>query len=320
MIVGWSGWVDESGWPITVPIVMEHCAIRYQGANVSVFYQGPGAADSCAAAASGWYATSGPPLGSLACYQTRFFGLSWKVYDTGFMLLAAQVCDQLTSGGSASRGTPYQVVPSPPPTPVPTPTENPEQRALRETQQAIDQRADQVSGSLGDLGSALDDYESMIGDMESDASDARTALAKMQSDYRDSFSVELAKRPMNDDQRYNVWSALDDLDSDFYDVDTSTEAVGWDDIHEYRSDATALIDKVSGQIAELDAMSSAHPTLRFSITPAAASSSLAELRSRLADLDVRHDATSAGASDLKMQGQQLLDKAKAEAKKVGVDY
>lgn len=328
VLVGWSGWIDVSSWPLSIPVVLEHCAIRYQGANVSVYYQGPGADRSCDSAASGWRRTSGPPLGSLACYRTPFFGLSWKVYDTGFMLLASQVCNQLIGGATSPGG--YQPPGGYPPShgylptvsaaPSPTLTESPEQRAIRLAQEEIDRQGSQISATLSDLSSAMDDYRSMVESMESDIADAQAALSKMQSAYREEFSVEVAVRPMDDSQQYIVWSALDDLNSDFYDVEVATESVDWDDNAEYRQDVVAMVDLLPGQIDEIDRLYAAHPTLRFSITPVAARLSLEALSSQLTDLDARHDAAIITAGDFKAQGNQLWDKSKGEAKKVGVEY
>jgi len=325
IVVGWSGWIDVSGWPLSVPVVLEHCAIRYQGANVMVFYQGPGADNSCSTAASGWYRISGPPLGSVACYRQRFFGLSWKVYDTGLMLYATDVCNQLTSGTpptyqSPGNNQPPAFVPVTTPTPIPTSTETPEQRAARVAQEQIDQAANSLTTQLADASSALDDYESMIGDMETDVADAQTALATMNSAYKKTFEVEVAKRPMDDNQQYQVSSALDDLDGDNYDVGTATDSVGWDDNDLYRPAVVDALAPIQAQIETLASLYAAHPDLRFSITPDAARTTLTQLSSRLADLDTRHDGAVSDAADLKQQGKDLWNTAKAEAKKVGVDY
>jgi hypothetical protein len=93
-VLAWAGWLDLSQLPISIPGVAEHCGIRYQGANVIVEYEGPGSTASCTAAASGWLPYSGEPIGALACYGSKG-GLHWKVYDTGLMIEASQVCEQL---------------------------------------------------------------------------------------------------------------------------------------------------------------------------------------------------------------------------------
>jgi hypothetical protein len=95
-VLVWFFKLNLSTVPVSLPFVAEHCAIRYQGANVIVQYQGPGANASCSGAGADWAPYPGEPLGSLACYGTRG-SLSWRVYDTGLMLLASQVCENLAS-------------------------------------------------------------------------------------------------------------------------------------------------------------------------------------------------------------------------------
>lgn len=92
----WFFKVNLSSSPISIPFVAEHCAIRYQGANVIVQYQGPGATSSCSRAGTDWVSYSGEPLGGLACYGNSG-ALTWRVYDTGLMLLGSQVCQSMAA-------------------------------------------------------------------------------------------------------------------------------------------------------------------------------------------------------------------------------
>ena len=93
--VGTSGYVDLSGLPVSVPIVLEHCAIRYEDTNVIIHYQGIDAQAACRRVHPGWLAYVGPPVGSLTCYRQRPLGLTWKVYDTGTMALGSEMCGRL---------------------------------------------------------------------------------------------------------------------------------------------------------------------------------------------------------------------------------
>ena len=95
--IGTSGYVDLSGLPFSVPVVLEHCAVRLQGSNVIVHYQGIDAAAACRRAGTGWSEYSGAPIGALACYRQRVLGLSWKVYDTGSMEFGSQMCNRLAT-------------------------------------------------------------------------------------------------------------------------------------------------------------------------------------------------------------------------------
>lgn len=99
--IGTSGYVDLSGLPVSVPIVLEHCAVRYTGTNVIIHYQGIDAAAACQRVEPGWLPYIGPPVGSLTCYRQRPLGLTWKVYDSGTMTLGSQMCGRLSTDGQA---------------------------------------------------------------------------------------------------------------------------------------------------------------------------------------------------------------------------
>jgi hypothetical protein len=92
---GTPGYVDLSGLPVSLLVVLEHCAVRQQGTNVIVHYQGIDAEATCRRAGGGWTAYAGPPVGSLTCYHHRPLGLTWKVYDTGTMTQGSEVCGRL---------------------------------------------------------------------------------------------------------------------------------------------------------------------------------------------------------------------------------
>jgi hypothetical protein len=330
VIAGWSGLVDMSGWPVSVPVVLEHCSVRYQGANVSVYMQGPGAHQACDGATAGWQRFTGPPLGGLACYRQSHFGLSWKVYDTGFMLLASQVCDRLHAGASSPAGyqapDTYQPQSEPraiatlTPRPSPTRTASPEERSRRLAQERIDAQASQVIGLLSDLESTLADYGSMIEDMEGGLAEARAALRELKAEYRENFSEEIAIRPMTDNQRYVVWSSLADMELLFHDVELASESVSWSDNPVYRRDVVDMIDHVAAGIGRLETLHAGHIGLRFTITATTAESRLERMSARLVDLDARHQLVVRTASEINDEGRRLWDKATREAEKVSVDY
>ena len=94
-LVGWTGWIDFTGLPISVPILLEHCSIRHSGSNATAHAQGPGAQAWCRRAANEWTHYAGPPLGGLACYRQHLFGVTYKVYDTGLMVVASEVCARM---------------------------------------------------------------------------------------------------------------------------------------------------------------------------------------------------------------------------------
>lgn len=100
---GTSGYVDLSGLPLSVPVILEHCAVRQQGTNVIVHYQGIDAEATCRNAGIGWTSYLGPPVGALACYRQRPFRLTWKVYDTGTMVLGSEACGRLDESELAGR-------------------------------------------------------------------------------------------------------------------------------------------------------------------------------------------------------------------------
>lgn len=95
--VGVSGYVDLSGLPVSIAVVLEHCAVRQNGTNVIVHFQGIGAYANCPRSGPAWTEHTGPPVGSLTCYSLRPLGLTWKVYDTGSMTLGTDVCRRLRS-------------------------------------------------------------------------------------------------------------------------------------------------------------------------------------------------------------------------------
>ena len=71
--IGTSGYVDLSGLPFSVPVALEHCAVRQQGTNVIIHYQGIDAASAAAVRASAGPTTADLrsarwPVTSSACW------------------------------------------------------------------------------------------------------------------------------------------------------------------------------------------------------------------------------------------------------------